>query len=437
MLWPETARRDDNGALCIGGVPVPELVAEFGTPLYVYDEATLRNRAKRYLASLRAVYPKSRMLFAGKASLSPAIIAILHSEGLGLDVVSGGELYGGLLAGVAASEMTFHGNNKSKAELREAIAAGVGYIAIDNDLELEHLSHLTSETGTRVRALLRLNPGIDVHTHAKIKTGAIDSKFGFPLWTGDAERACATAVQIPGLDLRGYHVHLGSQLFDPDACGLAVEMLIEFGARMRERYGIEPSVISPGGGFGIAYTEEGEESAFEEWAKRTASAATEASRRFGLELPEITVEPGRTLVGPAAIAVYEVGAHKRIEGVRHYVSVDGGMADNIRPTLYDAVYTADVANRYADGPKERVTIAGRFCESGDILIKDIELPALESGDLLAMPSAGAYSLPMASNYNATPRPAVVIVNDGVARLARRRETYADVFAAEIAPSTSH
>jgi diaminopimelate decarboxylase len=431
MLWPETTTRISSGGLAIGGMPVSELAREFGTPLYIFDEQTLRSRARRFVAALSAAYPKTRVLYAGKAYLSPAIVRLLHEEGIGLDVVSGGELYGGLLAGVPASEMTFHGNNKSVSELREAIEAGVGYIAVDNDLELQRLISLSDDLGTRVSLLLRLNPGIDVHTHDKIKTGAVDSKFGFPLWSGDAEAACAIAAAAPNLRLDGFHVHLGSQLFDPDACRLAIRKLAQFAARMREKYAVETEVISPGGGFGIAYTEQDEESVFEEWARVAGTELMAACDENGLALPELTVEPGRSLVGPAAIAVYEVGASKRIEGVRHYISVDGGMADNIRPALYGAVYTAEIANRESDGPQERVTIAGRFCESGDILIQDARLPELRPGDLLAMPSAGAYALPMASNYNATPRPAVILVNDGVARLIRRRETYADVFAAEI------
>lgn len=432
MLWPETTTRDEQGVLTVGGKRLTDLAAEFGTPLYVFDESTLRARARRVVAAMRAAYPRPRVLYAGKAYLSPAIVRLLREEGLGLDVVSGGELYGGLRAGVPASEVTFHGNNKSEAELRQAVEAGVGLIAVDNDLELRRLSALANEFGTRVPVLLRLNPGIDVHTHDKIKTGAIDSKFGFPLWSGDAERAVAAVVASGGLDLRGYHAHLGSQLLDPEASRLAVELLIEFGARMRDRHGVSPAVISPGGGFGIAYGEQDDEAVFEEWARITGETAIRASERHGLPLPELTVEPGRSIVGPAAVALYEIGASKAIPGVRHYVSVDGGMADNIRPTLYDARYTAEVANRLAEGETAPVTIAGRFCESGDILIEQIALPPLEPGDLLAMPAAGAYALPMASNYNAVPRPAVVLVDNGAARLIRRRETYEDVFAAEIA-----
>ena len=431
MLWPETTRRDEHGGIEIGGIALTSLAAEYGTPLYVFDEVTLRNRARRIVTAMRAAYPKTRVFYAGKAFLSPALLQILRSEGLSLDVVSGGELYGGLLAGIPAAEITFHGNNKSVVELREAIDAGIGHIAVDNDLELDHLVELTKNIGSKVPVLLRLNPGIDVHTHEKIKTGAIDSKFGFPLWTGDAERAAARAVQIRGIDLCGYHVHLGSQLFEPEAARLAVEMLFSFANKIERTYGASTRMISTGGGFGIAYGEEYEESRFESWSKAIGAAALATAEKLGMEIPELTVEPGRYIVGPSAVSLYEVGSEKNIPGVRHYVSVDGGMSDNIRPSLYGAVYTAEVANRVAGPATQTVTIAGKFCESGDVLIKDIAMPELRAGDLLAMPASGAYALPMASNYNAATRPAVVIVKAGKARVIKRRETYADVFSADV------
>ena len=431
MLWPETTRRDEQGRLEIGGIALTTLAAEYGTPLYVFDETTLRARARRIVAAMAAAYPKTRVYYAGKAFLSPALLQILHAEELSLDVVSGGELYGGLLAGIPASEITFHGNNKSVTELKEAIAARVGHIAIDNDLELEHLAELTKDATARVPVLLRLNPGIDVHTHEKIKTGAIDSKFGFPLWTGHAERAAARATEIPGIDVCGYHVHLGSQLFDPEAARLAVEMLFTFANKIERTYGAKTRTISTGGGFGISYGEENEESRFESWSKVIGAAALATAARLDMEPPELTVEPGRYIVGPAAVALYEVGSEKNIPDVRHYVSVDGGMADNIRPSLYGAVYSAEVANRDAGPATDTITISGKYCESGDVLIKDVAMPALVPGDLLAMPAAGAYALPMASNYNASSRPAVVLVKDGSARVIKRRETYADVFAADV------
>ncbi len=433
MLWPETTTRDARGRLTIGGLALPDLAREFGTPLYVFDEVTLRARAGRARQSLASHYPNSRVVYAGKAYLSPAILRLLHEEGLGLDVVSGGELFGALRAGIPPAMITFHGNNKSERELREAITAGVELIAIDNDLEIDRLAALTAASGPTVNALIRVNPGIDVHTHDKIKTGATDSKFGFPLWTGDAKAAAVRVVETAGLEFAGFHVHLGSQLFDPEAATLAVRRLVALAAELERERGVTTAIICPGGGFGIAYVEGQPEAEFDTWARTTAEALKTAALDHGIGLPRLMVEPGRTIAGPAAVALYEVGSIKVIPGIRTYVSVDGGMADNIRPTLYGAVYTASIANRIEEGERTPVTIAGRFCESGDILISHIELPALEPGDLLAMPAAGAYALPMASNYNATPRPAVVMVNDGEARLIRRRETYDDVFATEVMP----
>ena len=311
MLWPETTQRGGDGRLTIGDVALDDLAARFGTPLYVYDEATLRGRARRIRRAFARAYPRSRVVYAGKAGLSPALVAILWQEGLGLDVVSGGELHAGLAAGVPAPAMTFHGNNKSETELREALAAGVGLIAADNQLELATLARLATELSTGVPLLLRLNPGVAVHTHGKIATGIIDSKFGFPLWTEDAAEAVRRVVETPGLDLMGYHAHLGSQLFDVAAGWLVIDALFDFAAAMRDRHGIEPSVISPGGGFGIAYEDGAPEAAFEEWAAVMGAATAAASARHRLALPELVVEPGRAIVGPAGVAIYRVGA---IEG---------------------------------------------------------------------------------------------------------------------------
>lgn len=430
MLWPMTAERDSGDRLFLGGVSVVELAGRFGTPLYVFDELTLRSRARTIKRAFESSYPSVRVLFAGKAFISLETIRILREEGLGLDVVSGGELYAGLKAGVPASEITFHGNNKDETELREAISAGVGLIAVDNDHELDLLTDLASSSPVNVPILLRVNPGVEVHTHEKIKTGITDSKFGFPIWTGQAAAATERALSIPRLELRGYHAHLGSQLFDPNAMVVAIDTIVDFAGKMRDRNGFEPKEISPGGGFGIAYDEGDSEAAIADWAKLVGSALIRACERNGLALPQMAVEPGRSIVGPAAIAVYHVGSSKEIPGVRRYVSVDGGMADNIRPSLYGARYTASLANRSCSGPLERVTIAGKYCESGDILIEDIEMPRLVPGDLLAVPSAGAYCLSMASNYNHALRPAVVIVHEGTTRFVRRRETYEDLLRTE-------
>jgi diaminopimelate decarboxylase len=435
MLWPDTYRRDEAGAIEIGGCSANDLTREFGTPLYVYDEATLRGQARRLRDAFAEAYPNSRIVYAGKALLSPAVVAILHEEGIGLDVVSGGELYAGLAAGVPTSRMTFHGNNKGIDELREAIAAGVGLIAIDNLPEIGIVSRLAVEAGATVDCLLRLNPGIDTHTHDKIRTGHLDSKFGLPIATGDAERAVGAVVAAPGLRLRGYHAHVGSQLFDSAAYSMAVETLLTFAAEMRDRHGVEPEVISPGGGFGIAYEADQEAAPVERWAAETAAVVRDGCARFGLPEPELVIEPGRALVGRAGVALYTVGTIKHIPGVRTFVSVDGGMADNIRPTLYGAAYHVELASRVDDaGEVAAVTIAGKYCESGDILIDRATLPPLVAGDLLALPATGAYCLAMASNYNLAPRPAVVMVSQGVARLIRRRESYADLLRNDLLPT---
>lgn len=436
MPWPDTTRRTPSGELAIGGLPLAALAEQFGTPLYVFDETTLRARASRFREAFTAAYPRSRIVYAAKAYLSPALVAILREEGLGLDVSSGGEVFAGLAAGVPAGEMTFHGNGKTEAELREALSVGVGLIAVDNAWELTLLARLAAETGTTAAVLLRLNPGINVHTHAKIRTAMVDSKFGFPLQSGEAAMAVAEAVAMPRIDLRGYHAHLGSQLFDAEAYHAGIAALLGFAATMRDRHGeaAVPRVVSPGGGFGIAHRAGETAAEPEAWAATAAEALTTGCARHGLPLPELAVEPGRGIVGPAGVALYRVGATKEIPGIRRYAVVDGGMADNIRPTLYGARYDAALANRPMDGPTEPVTVAGKYCESGDVLLTDVELPRLEPGDLLAVPAAGAYTLSMASNYNLASRPAAVLVRDGRARLIRRRETYADLLSADVLPA---
>jgi diaminopimelate decarboxylase len=433
MLWPETTERNFYGELSIGGVTVTSLAAEFGTPLYIFDDATLRSRASRAVAAFNNVYPNARVVYAGKALLSPVIVSILHDEGLGLDVASGGELYAGLASGVPASEITFHGNNKSEQELREAIEAGVSLIAIDNDYEISLLTRLAEEFDKSISVLVRLNPGIDVHTHEKIATGVADSKFGFPLWTGAAEAAVERILATPNLDLAGYHAHIGSQLFELDAYKLTIKTLLNFASSLRDKRGFVPRVLSPGGGVGISYESTDAEVDFDQWAAIAAQTLIEGCTQRNLPLPELVVEPGRSIVGPAAVAVYTVGAVKQIPDVRTYVSVDGGMADNIRPSLYGARYSAEVANRVARSTDDLVTIAGKYCESGDILIRDIELGDVTSGDLLAVPAVGAYCLAMASNYNLALRPAAVLARDGKAELIRRRERYEDLLANEVLP----
>ena len=433
MPWPTSASRLPDGQLALGGVPISSLTERWGTPLYVFDEETLRTRARRFRATFSKVYGRSRIVYAAKAYLSPALVAILWREGIGLDVVSGGEIYAGLAAGVAAEGMIFHGNNKTEDELRQALDVGLGLIAIDNEWEIDLLVKLTAGRAGRQPVLIRLNPGIEVETHDKLRTGALDSKFGFPVPTGAAADAVARVVAVPGLELVGYHAHVGSQIFDACLVGATVDAMLAFAAEMRERHGVLPRVISPGGGFGMADDATGDDVSIDAWASAAVRSLTSACERHRLPLPELVVEPGRAIVGPAAVALYRVGSRTEIPGVRTYVSVDGGMADNIRPTLYGARYTAELANRQGTGPEETVTIAGKYCEAGDVLIEGISLPRLQAGDVLAVPMAGAYCLAMASNYNLAPRPAVVLVSNGQARLIRRRETYDDMLVAEVLP----
>ncbi|MCC6314994.1 MAG: diaminopimelate decarboxylase [Thermomicrobiales bacterium] len=433
MTWPATAEWTPGGELTIGGVAASALAERYGTPLYVFDEATLRGRARAIRAAFTAAWPRSRVVYAGKAYLSPTLAAMLWEEGIGLDVVGGGELYAGLAAGVPAAAMTMHGNNKSERELREALEAGIGSIAVDNDLEIEMLARLATEQASPIPIVMRLNPGIIPNTHAKMLTGALDSKFGFPITTGAAAAAVDRVVAAGCFDLAGYHAHVGSQVFDPALVAETIGALLAFAAIMRDRHGIAPRTIVPGGGFGVADDASGDDVSIETWATTAAAALREGCARYGFAEPELVVEPGRAIIGPAGVTLYRVGARKEIPGVRTYVSVDGGMSDNIRPALYGAAYSAALANRTAEGPYERVSIAGKYCESGDVLIEAIDLPRLQPGDLLAVPMTGAYCLAMASNYNLAPRPAAVLVNDGVSRLFRRRETYADVLASELLP----
>lgn len=438
MLWPDSTERTKRGELVIGGITANKLAAEFGTPLYIFDEATLRDRAERIVHAFRERYPGSRVVYGGKAYLSPTIVSIFGEYGIGLDVVSGGEVWGGLRAGVDAAAMVFHGNNKTAAELTMAIERGVGLIVVDNNDEVEALKRVAGELygrrsgeRTKVPVSLRLNPGVDVHTHAKISTGIVDSKFGIPVW---GERTYETVERIlasANLQLVGLHMHLGSQVLDNDSMPTAVDRQVGVAATIQDRFGLTIEHYSPGGGLGIAYTEDGVDPDPAEWADVIVPAYRASWNKYHLPPGSITVEPGRWLVGPAAVALYRVGSVKEIPGVRTYVTVDGGMADNSRPAMYDARYTAELANRSGEAPRESYRIAGRFCESGDVLIQSVTLPKVRVGDLLAVPASGAYQLSMASNYNAVPRPAVVMVADGKARIIRRRETIEDVFACEV------
>lgn len=405
------------------------LAQEFGTPLYVFDEATLRQRCAEYCQEFGQHYPDTLVIYAAKAFLNPALAQIFREEGLGLDVVSAGELAIASSVDFPMEKVYFHGNNKSLKELELALERGVGHIVVDNFYELSLLNEAARNAGIVQDILLRLAPGIDPHTHRYIATGGIDSKFGIPMAQG--EEALAWALSVENLNPIGLHVHLGSLIRELEPYREAVEVVLGFAAEMKDKYDFELVEFSPGGGFAIQYAIDAPAPSTSDYAQAITSALISLTKELSLAPPRLVVEPGRAIVGRAAVALYQVGAIKEIPRVRKYIFIDGGMGDNIRPALYGAKYEALVANKARGKREERVAIAGRFCESGDVLIWDIGLPKIVPGDIIAVPVSGAYSLPLASNYNAALKPAIVMVKEGKARLIRRRETYEDLMRCDV------
>jgi len=430
-IVPLTAAVDRAGHLTVGGCDTVELAREFGTPLYVFDEEDLRARCREFRSEFETRHPDVLIVYAAKAYLGRALASLVAAEGLGLDVVSGGELACARAVDFPLERVYFHGNNKSAQEIREALTADVGRVVVDNFHELVLLGDAAASLGRRQAVLLRVTPGVDPHTHAYVSTGAVDSKFGLPLVGGLAEEALVQALASPGLEVIGLHYHLGSQITETEPYRQAAEAVLPFAARMKERHGLELREYGVGGGIAVPYTRDAATPSVADYAEAVVGALQEGCRRHGLPLPRLTVEPGRAIVARAAVALYTVGATKEVPGVRTYVAVDGGMADNIRPALYGSRYEVLVANRMSDPPQEKVTVAGRYCESGDVLVSEAEVPRLWAGDLLALPVSGAYGLALASNYNWALRPAVVMVKDGHAHLIRRRETYDDLLACDV------
>lgn len=435
-LLPQSARRNTAGLLTLGNVPVTLFALRYGTPLYLFDDEHLRGAIWRFRRAFGERMPSAAtftLSYAAKAFLCTALVQLLAEERVGLDVNSGGELHIALAGGMPASAIHLHGNAKTADELRMAIERGVGRIVVDNLTELAALDTIAGSLGRRVGIWLRCNPGVAVHTHAAMATGHLDSKFGLPIETGDAARAIAAALAAPNLDLYGLHAHIGSSISDPAPYRETVRRLIAFAAAMRTTHGWTMRECSPGGGFGVAYLPEDEPLAPETAADAILGTLAAECAQAGLPIPDVTIEPGKALIAQTAVALYSVINVKEVAGVRRFVAVDGGMADNIRPALYDARYTVLLANRRAEGPAVTSTVVGRYCESGDILARDVPLPAdLAPGDLLAFTTAGAYSIPMSSQYNGVPRPAVALVReDGTHQLIRRRETYDDLLRADV------
>lgn len=421
---PDTASLTEDEHLAIGGCDLVQLAQEFGTPLYVFDEATLHARCAEYREEFTKRYPDALVIYACKAFINPALAQLLKEEGLGLDVVSAGEMSIARAAGFPMERVYFPGNNKSAEELKLALEWGVGRIVVDNFQELELLGKLAKEQGKNPDILLRLSPGVDPHTHNYIITGNLDSKFGVPMAQG--EKALTTAMAMPQLKLRGLHFHIGSQIAEVEPYQQAIDIILGFAAKMKNKHGFEMEELSIGGGFAVQYTLDSPVSPISAWAEVLTSNISIGSRMLGLAQPRLIVEPGRAIVAQSGVALYTVGVIKDVPGVRRYVSVDGGMADNIRPALYGANYVEVVANKMREKETDKVTVAGKFCESGDIIIKDAMLPPLAAGDILAVADCGAYSIPLASNYNASLKPAIVLVKEGKAKLIRRRETFDDL-----------
>lgn len=417
---------DSSGHLTIGGCSAVELVSTYGTPLYVLDEELIRARCRAYIDGFSQSSIDAEVIYAGKALLTTAICRIIEDEGLSLDVVSGGELYTALQADFPTNRIYFHGNNKSRAELRMALEADVHTIVVDNLFELENLERLAGDLGKTVSVMLRVTPGIEAHTHSYIQTGQEDSKFGFPLVEGIALHAAGKALSCQHLQLIGFHCHIGSQIFDLSSYEAAAAAMFDLMHRVRTEFGFVVPKLNLGGGLGIRYAD-GDVSVDPRQYAVTLSeiVRSEASAR-NYPLPTLLVEPGRSIVGEAGTTLYTIGGIKKIPGVRTYVSVDGGMADNPRVALYQAKYEAVIANRANQKATQRVSIAGKFCESGDMLIWDLDVPSIEPGDILAVLSTGAYNYSMASNYNRIPRPAMVLVADGRSDVIVEREQYSDV-----------
>lgn len=431
MKLQGTMRINDKDHLEIGGCDAVALAKEFGTPLVVIDEEYLNTICEDYFTAFTAK-ENSLVLYASKAFLTPSILGIIKKNGMGLDTVSGGELYMAKKSGFPMDKVFFHGNNKTSEEIMQAIEYGVARIVLDNHYEIDFVNKIAENLNAKPDVLLRITPGIDAHTHDFIKTGHIDSKFGFTLQTGDAMEGVKKVVEAEHLNFKGLHCHIGSQIFGTESFTHAVDVMMNFIKDIKDTLGVEIEDLDIGGGRGIYYTEGDDPTSIEEYSNAIFKELKEKTNELTLNMPKIYIEPGRSIIGPCGTNLYKVGSIKDIPGIRKYVAVDGGMSDNIRPALYGAKYEVGIASRMTDSKKnETITISGKLCESGDILARDIVLPEVYSGDILAMTSTGAYGYSMASNYNMIGKPAVVFVKNGNSDLVIRRQSYEDLLSTHI------
>lgn len=424
MFISENLSVNDRNHLVIGEHDTVELAKKYGTPLYVLDEDLIRKNCRIYKEAIDKYYNGNGMvLYANKAFCSLYTFKVTEEEGLGGDVVSGGELYTAIKAGFPMERLFFHGNNKTRDEIELAVSHGVGHIVVDNVYELELLNEIAGAHNTVQPVMFRIKPGIDAHTHDFVRTGQIDSKFGVALENGEAFEIIEKAMQYPNIKVDGVHCHIGSQIFDIDPFCEAAEVMLNFIGDLKDKLGLEIDILNLGGGFGIMYTEKDDPIAYDEYIRAVSEVVKRTAAERGVKMPMIVMEPGRSIIAPAGITLYTVGGVKDIKNVRKYISVDGGMGDNPRYILYESEYKAVAANNASAEPTEKVTVAGKCCESGDLLLKDTMLPPVSVGDTLAVLATGAYNYSMASNYNRIPRPAVVAVKGNESKVVVKRETY--------------
>lgn len=434
MFISETLRINQKKHLEIGGCDCVDLAKKFGTPLYVMDENLIRNNCRLYKNSIDKYYNGNGMiLYAGKAFCSLALCKIAEQEGLGMDIVSGGELYTAIKAGFPMDRVYFHGNNKTFEEIEMAIENKIKRIVIDNREELYNINKIAEKMNRTAKVSFRIKPGIEAHTHEFIQTGQIDSKFGTAVENGEALNIIEEAVQLNNICVKGLHCHIGSQIFDLEPFKLAAKVMMDFAAELKEKFGIIIEELNLGGGFGIKYVPGDDPVEYDKYIQSISEVIKKTCNERGMKVPFVLMEPGRSITGPAGITLYTVGSVKDIEGVRKYISVDGGMTDNPRYALYQAKYDALLANKPCPEKVEKVTIAGKCCESGDLIAKDIFMPEAQKGDIIVVMATGAYNYSMASNYNRIPKPPVILVKEGNARVIVRGEDFEDMIRNDIIP----